>query len=105
MTGPIDALRSFDRKERFAVLRETLGFDAEVPCLDGSFRERLSSCIGAAVPGQAWLAMDYHLDWIEMALYLAERGEIPNGTPFRNDHFPKMNRTQQDVDLLMARAR
>ena len=46
--------------------------------------------------------MDYHLDWIEMALYLAERGEFPDETPFRNEHFPDINRNQQDVDLLIA---
>ena len=102
MTPTIHVLRSFDRKERFAVLRETLGFDAEAPGLHDRFREKLSTCIGVAVPERAWLAMDYHLDWIEMALHLAERGENPDENPFRNEHFPEINRNQQDVDLLMA---
>lgn len=102
MIPAIDVLRSFDRKERFAVLRESLGFDAEAPRLNGGFQERLSTCVGVAVPDHAWLAMDYHLDWLEMGLYLAERGEIPDKTPFRNEHFPDINRNQQDVDLLMA---
>ena len=108
MTQAIEILRSFDRKERFAVLREALGFDAEAkteansPRLGDRFRERLSNCIGIDVPERAWLAMDYHLDWIEMSLYLAAKGEVPDKTPFRNEHFPKINQNQQDVDLLIA---
>ena len=46
--------------------------------------------------------MDFHLDWIEMSVYLAARGVIPDKTPFRNEHFPKINQNQKDVDLLVA---
>ena len=102
MTRAIDILRSFDRKERFAVLRETVGFDPETPRLDDGFRDKLSTCIGVAVPEHAWLAMDYHLDWITMALYLAAGGELPDKAPFRNDHFQEINKSPKDVDLLIA---
>ena len=108
VTQTIEILRSFDRKERFAVLREALGFDAETeveanaPRLGDGFRERLGNCIGVAIPERAWLAMDFHLDWIEMSVYLAARGVIPDKTPFRNEHFPKINQNQKDVDLLVA---
>ena len=37
-----------------------------------------------------------------MSLYLAAKGEVPDKTPFRNEHFPKINQNQQDVDLLIA---
>ena len=40
-----EALRSFDRKERFAVLHEALGFDPEVPHLARRFREKLNGCV------------------------------------------------------------
>ena len=37
MSLVIEALRSFDRKERFAVLREALGFDPEFPAFRAGF--------------------------------------------------------------------
>ena len=102
MSRLIEALRSFDRKERFAVLREALGFHHEAPRLDDGFRERLSNCIGMECRENVFLAMDYHLDWIEMALYLAATGEISPKSPFPIEPFPEINKNQKDVDLLIA---
>ena len=102
MSQAMEALRSFDRKERFAVLREVLGFDPETPRLHARFREKLSDCIGVSVPEHAFLAMDYHLDWIDMALYLVSKQEIRPESPFPNEQFPNINQNQQDVDLLIA---
>ncbi len=106
MPRVIEALRSFDRKERFAVLRETLGFDLEAPHLDYGFRAKLNNCIDKKkeiqCPQQAFLAMDYHLDWIEMALDRAARRETGPKSPFLNKNFSEINKNQQDVDLLIA---
>ena len=106
MSLVIDALRSFDRKERFAVLREALGFDPEFPRLAHRFREKLSDCIDKTgtikCPKHAFLAMDYHLDWIEMALYRAKSDETGPQSPFLNEDFPEINKNQMDVDLLVA---
>ena len=102
MSQVIQALRSFDRKERFAVLREVLRFDSETPRLDRRFREKLSDCIGVSVPEHAFLAMDYHLDWIDVALYLVSKQGIRPKTPFPNERSPNINENQQDVDLLIA---
>lgn len=102
MSQVIQALRSFDRKERFAVLREVLGFDPETPHLHSRFREKVSNCIGMSVPEHAFLAMDYHLDWIDMALYLVSKQNIRPKSPFPNEHSPNINQNQQDVDLLVA---
>ena len=102
MSQVIQALRSLDRKERFAVLREVLGFEPETPRLDGRFRQKLSNRIGISVPEHAFLAMDYHLDWIDVALYLVSKQEIRPKCPFLNERFPNINENQQDVDLLIA---
>ena len=102
MSQVIQALRSFDRKERFAVLREVLGFDSETPRLHGRLREKLGDCIGMPVPEHAFLAMDYHLDWIDVALYRVSKQGIHPKSPFPNERFPNINENQQDVDLLVA---
>ena len=106
MSLVIEALRSFDRKERFAVLREALGFDPEFPRLAYRFRKKLSDCIDKTgtihCPKHALLAMDYHLDWIEMALYRANGKETGPRSPFLNEDFPEINKDQMDVDLLIA---
>lgn len=106
MSRMIAALRSFDRKERFAVLREALGFDPEIPRLAPRFREKLNDSIDKTrtirCPKHAYLAMDYHLDWIEMALHRAKEKKTGPAPPFSRDLFPEVNRTQKDVDLLIA---
>ena len=102
MSQVIQALRSFDRKERFAILREVLGFDPETPRLHGRFRKALGDCIGMPVPQHAFVAMDYHLDWIDMSLYVVSRQDIRPKSCFPNEGFPNINRKQLDVDLLVA---
>lgn len=102
MSTVIEILRSLDRKERFAVLRETLGFDRTAPKLGEGFRTRLSSCIGVPVPANAFVAMDYHLDWIQLALHLARTSDIDPGTAFVNPGFEDFNADQEDIDLLVA---
>lgn len=98
----IQNLRCFDRKERFAVLREVLGFDEETPCLAEDFRRALSGCIGVCVPKHTFLATDYHLDWIELALHRTRHPEIGAGHVFGNPAPDRINENQQDVDLLVT---
>ena len=94
MSELIEHLRSFNRKERFILLREALGRDT----LGGAFRSRLGDRIGAAVPANAFVAMDYHLDWLQMALYLAGNPAPPKQIP--NDQLVSGN--QEDADLIVA---
>ena len=54
MSALIEHLRSFNRKERFILLREALGSDT----LGDAFRRRLGDCIGVPVPADAFVAMD-----------------------------------------------
>ncbi|MDE0373914.1 MAG: hypothetical protein OXI73_15410 [Rhodospirillales bacterium] len=102
MSQAIEILRSLDRKERFAVLRDALGFDDHAPVLDPDFRDRLRACINVPVPETAFVAMDYHLDWIQIALHLAEGSGIDLDKPFKSPAADQINRNQQDIDLLVA---
>ena len=98
MANLIDYLKAFNRKERFILLHEALGFEDQSFRLSGNFSQRLSDCLGMRVQRNAFVAMDYHLDWLQMALWLADNGDteytIPNeGLVFAN---------QEDIDLLVA---
>ena len=101
MSDLIDHLRSFNRKERFILLREALGRDT----LGDAFRRRLGDAIGTAVPDGAFVAMDYHLDWLQMALYLAATPSpthpIPKGDVLGSGQ-QGFNENQMDIDLLVA---
>ena len=96
MSALIEHLRNFNRKERFILLREALG--ADTFALDAGFRARLGDTIGVNVPTGALVAMDYHLDWLQMALYLAATPSPPS--PIPNSDLFRAN--QEDVDLLVA---
>ena len=98
----IENLRLLDRKERFAVLRDVLGFHPVAPHLDCDFRNRLAGCIDREVPKHCFLAMDYHLDWIELALHLTERSELQPGRIFLSPNPDNINKSQEDTDLLVA---
>ncbi len=96
MSALIEYLRSFNRKERFILLREALGEDTFT--LDEDFRLRLGAVIGVKVPAGAFVAMDYHLDWLQMALYLSTTPSPP--LPIGNNDLFMAN--QEDADLLVA---
>ena len=92
----IEYLRSFNRKERFILLREALG--GETFRLNESFRRRLGDLLGISIPADAFVAMDYHLDWLQTSLYLTATPSPPK--PIPNDGLVSGN--QEDVDLLVA---
>ena len=64
------------------MLRDALGFHPETPRLDDGFRKRLGDCIGVDVPECAFLAMDYHLDWIQIAFHLDANPDKSQVIPF-----------------------
>lgn len=95
--GIINIFKSFNRKERFAVVAQTTqgGFS-----IDQSFFNSVVDLLGvdngkADFEG-AFMAMDYHFDWIAGAL-----GVIGAETfPAKNDGSVQGN--QEDVDLLLV---
>ena len=99
MSHLLDHLRAFNRKERFYLLEEALKGDSTFR-LDAGYRKRLGDKIGVPVPADAYVAMDYHLDWIQMALYLAATPKPPSPIPNRDNDLFAAN--QEDVDLLVA---
>ena len=103
MSHLITHLRSFNRKERFILLHEALG--ADTFCLDEDFRERLGDLLDLTVPADAFVAMDYHLDWLQMALFLARTPDPPRCIPKEavlGEGQKDFNENQMDVDLLVA---
>ena len=54
------------------------------------------------MPKRVFLATDYHLDWIELALHRTRNPELRPGKHFRNPAPGRINETQQDADLLVA---
>jgi len=98
MSTLIENLRRLNRKERFFLIGMALGKPDFG--LDAAFRERLSAGFGVAVPDTAFVAMDYHLNWIYAAAALAF------GTPIRgavhDNASGAIDGTQEDVDLLVA---
>lgn len=98
----IDYLRSFDRKERFAVFKEVFGLPRNDDlCIGHSFRTKLEYCIATPIPEKVFCATDYHLDWIEASLHLLrhESGESFPRITRPSDDF---NKSQRDIDLLIA---
>ena len=100
MTDLIHYLKAFNRKERFWLLHEVLGFEDQSFRLDSTFRGRLIEHFGAHIPKNAYIAMDYHLDWLQMALWLAANGDTSEIIPNKKNALIHAN--QQDVDLLIA---
>ena len=94
----IDRLKSFNRKERFILLHHALGFADYTFRLSDRFRGELSTCVGLAIPRSAYVAMDYHLDWLQMAIFLAATPEPE--WPIANEGLVCGN--QEDIDLLVA---
>ena len=103
MSDLITRLHSFNRKDRFILLSDALG--GRTFSLDAGFRERLGAVIGLQVPSDAFVAMDYHLDWLQMALFLARTPDPPKFIP-KGDVLAEgqedFNANQMDIDLLVA---
>lgn len=97
----VEALRKFNRKERYWLIRNALGENSEK--LDPKFRESLEGALSIQVPENAWWAMDYHLDWLVGALHLSIcKGE---GAAYKRQcdkNQELVKGTQEDVDLVIA---
>lgn len=104
----IKYLHDFNRKERFILLNYVCG--SEAFCIDPAFARRLEKELRLdcnAVPCNAFVAMDYHLDWLQIALHLAAnkghcKGDLLcNGPPDRSGS-RLFEGHQRDIDLLVA---
>lgn len=102
MSQVIGYLGLFNRKERFILLNHVLGGDGRRSfSLNRDFRDALGSEIGVLVPEDVLVAMDYHLDCLQMALYLADHDDsLACITP--NEGSRLVSGNQEDIDLLVA---
>ena len=98
MTTVIEYLESFNRKERFFLVGAALG-NAQFQ-LGAAFRERVGAEFGLDIPEDAFVAMDYHLDWIQASVYLPE--EESSGNQVYSNATRLVTGTQEDVDLIIA---
>ena len=106
MTDLICILESFNRKERYFLLCEALGLERGF-ALSENFQGSLNRALGIDVPRSAYVAMDYHLDWLAASLVLYKSGK-PEGSfpnpeePINDDPARLIRGNQEDVDLLVA---
>ena len=101
MDDLIKTLESFNRKERYFLIRQALGVEKFDLCEE--FREELSNTVGTEVPKEkdkVLVAMDYHLNWIHSSLVLAHYSDTNKRMELINDRMISDN--QEDVDLLVA---
>lgn len=96
MSDLIELLESFNRKERFFLISQALGNSQ----LSDDFRIKLSGAMGLTIPQGAFIAMDYHLNWLTAALYAYECGNIDR--IFDNPHQQVVKGNPEDTDLLVA---
>ena len=90
-------LRHFNRKERFFLVGWSLG-NRDFR-LSPDFRRSVSSAINLAVPSEAFVAMDYHLDWLYASVLLATSG---GADAVHADDDELVSGNQEDIDLLIA---
>ena len=105
----IDILESFNRKERFYLLAQALhghgGSKNPRFQTSKSFRCDLGEAIGIHdqgifIPSDAFVAMDYHLNWVHASLTLARNGgNISVEFPYSGG---LVEQNQEDFDLLVA---
>lgn len=98
MPSVLENLERLNRKERFYLIGAALGNQSFR--LASEFRQELSREFALTVPENAFVAMDYHLNWIYTACALAFEQPIqkriyPNASGI-------VDGTQEDVDLVIA---
>ena len=105
MTTLVEYLRRFNRKERFYLVGWALGRQAFE--LDDAFRKSLAEETGLEIPSDAFVAMDYHLNWIHAAIHLMACGcgkdVHENSSALVVGKSTQMiEGNQEDIDLVVA---
>lgn len=103
MSRLINHLKRFNRKERFILLSHVLGPQAEeVFRLNPYFAGKLAAKLGVDIPNDAFVAMDYHLDWIQAAMCFRDEDDCAEQVKPMSRSAPIIEGTQEDIDLLVA---
>jgi hypothetical protein len=94
MSTILELLRRFNRKEGFLLLAEALGSFRLSEC----FRSKLSHELDLVIPADAYVAMDYHYDW----LYAAVHFNHSVGSVVFDNQARLISGNQRDMDLVIA---
>jgi hypothetical protein len=97
MEGLVDRLRELNRKERYYLVRAALGLREFR--LHEDFANAVGGLVKLPVPADAFVAMDYHLEWVYAALISIASGAEG---PFAQGPVPIVEGNQEDADLLIA---
>ncbi|MDX1320619.1 MAG: hypothetical protein R3207_10610 [Oceanospirillum sp.] len=89
-------LGSFNAKERFHLLSYTSGGAAFQ--LGDQFKSDVERVLNLPIPQDAFVAMDYHLDWIFAALHLSSAHDTSAIFP----NCGEIKAQQEDIDFLIA---
>lgn len=100
MSRAIQYLSRFNRKERSTLLSHVL--DGDVFRLCPLFRSEIEKELELWIPDDAFVAMDYHLDWLQMAIYMGCRGNSIESEVLYSDDIGLFEANQRDIDLLIA---
>jgi hypothetical protein len=95
----LSRLEKFNRKERFFLVGWALANPQFV--LGEEFRAdlRRELKLDVDIPADAFVAMDYHLDWLHASLFLAAH---PGSRGPQHNQDAYITATQEDIDLLIA---
>ena len=98
MENLVDLLESFNRKERYFLIRQALdGFQ-----LGDNFRKVLACKLEIEIPDCAFVAMDYHLDWISTAVHLTRAENSDRYKNLNSEQVAVVEATQLDIDFIVA---
>jgi len=98
VSNVIENLERLNRKERFFLVGMALGNPQFR--LETEFRKELDSQFHLTIPEDAFVAMDYHLNWIYAACALTLEQPVQNRIYKNVDRV--IDSTQEDVDLLVS---
>ena len=99
MCALIEFLASFNRKERFWLLRDLIG--PQCFQIGPEFRSKPENEIGRTIPDKGvWWAFDYHIDWLVAVLRTFP--DQPTLEKCVDNTNGDIKGNQQDVDLIIA---
>lgn len=98
MSKVIEHLEVLNRTEPFHLLRQVLG--KSTFRIDRGFCEELGTLLHVPIPGNAFIGMDYLLDWISLAVRFTDKS-LPKG-PVLNIGNDLFEANPLDADLLVA---
>ena len=98
MSDLIELLELFNKRERYFLINYALGGFS----LANQFRRALEVELGLAIPAEAFVAMDYDLEWLAASLLASKHSD---GATNFDRVYEGVPGTYPDVDLLSSRDR